>query len=177
MSRKAVKILSTVSGVILIAAGIYCLVREDAALVTGALLLGVSMLASGVAELVIFAKWGGSVFGSGWLLLDGILTVIMSLFLLFNRVFTLLYLPFLFSAWLLFSGIFRLVSAIDLRSLGVPHWGLTLSLSVIFIIVGFLGFIDPWVSLEAISVTVGLVFVLEGIDTIAAGFNSHVPKL
>ena len=63
------------------------------------LMLGIFMLAAGITEIVVFAGMSGVLIGSSWLLLDGVLTVIMSLFLLFNQWFTLLSLPFLFTVW------------------------------------------------------------------------------
>ena len=91
------RILNVAAGVLLIAAGIYCLCNQDVALLSAGLLLGIFLLLSGVAEIVVFAAASGVMLGSGWLLLDGILTVIMSLFLLFNQWFTMLSLPFLFT--------------------------------------------------------------------------------
>ena len=105
-------------------------------------------------------------FGSGWLLLDGVLTVILSLFLLFNQWFTMLSLPFLFTLWLLFSGVSRFVSAFDLRALGVHEWGWILAIGIILILAGLICMMDPWVSVAAIGVTVGLVFLLEGISSV-----------
>ena len=104
--------------------------------------------------------------GSGWLLLDGVLTVILSLFLLFNEWFTMLSLPFLFTLWLLFSGISRFVSAFDLKALGVRKWGWVLAVGIILMIAGFICMMDPWVSITAVGMTVGLVFLLEGISSI-----------
>lgn len=74
------RILNVAAGVLLIAAGIYCLCNQDVALLSAGLLLGIFLLLSGVAEIVVFAAASGVMLGSGWLLLDGILTVIMSLF-------------------------------------------------------------------------------------------------
>lgn len=82
-------------------------------------MLGIFMLAAGITEIVVFAGMSGVLIGSGWLLLDGVLTVIMSLFLLFNQWFTLLSLPFLFTVWLMFSGLSRFVSTFDLHAPGV----------------------------------------------------------
>lgn len=82
-------------------------------------MLGVFMLAAGITEIVAFAGTSGVLIGASWLLLDGVLTVIMSLFLLFNQWFTLLSLPFLFTVWLMFSGLSRFVSAFDLHAPGV----------------------------------------------------------
>lgn len=160
------RILNVAAGVLLIAAGIYCLCNQDVALLSAGLLLGIFLLLSGVAEIVVFAAASGVMLGSGWLLLDGILTVIMSLFLLFNQWFTMLSLPFLFTLWLLFSGVSRFVSAFDLRACGVRGWGWILAVGVILIAAGFVCMMDPWVSVAAIGVTVGLVFLLEGVSAV-----------
>lgn len=122
MSSKSMKLLSIISGVLLIAVGIYCLCNQDIAAMTAGLMVGIFMLVSGIIEIIVFAATSGVMFGSGWLLLDGVLTVILSLFLLFNQWFTMMSLPFLFTLWLLFSGISRFVSAFDLRAFGVRGW-------------------------------------------------------
>ena len=116
MRTKTVRILNIVAGILLIAAGIYCLCNEDVAVLSAGLMLGIFMLAAGITEIVVFAGMSGVLIGSGWLPRDGVLTVIMSLFLLFNQWFTLLSLPFIFTVWLMFSGISRFVSAFDLHA-------------------------------------------------------------
>lgn len=166
MSTKSVRVLNIAAGVLLIAAGVYCLCNQDIAVLSAGLLLGLFMLVSGVIEIAVFAGTSGVLIGSGWLLLDGVLTVIMSLFLMFNQWFTLLSLPFLFTIWLLFSGISRFVSAFDLRALGVRAWGWVLAIGILLIVGGFVCMMDPWVSVVAIGVTVGLVFILEGVSAI-----------
>ena len=166
MASKTMRVLHIVSGVLLIAIGIYFLCNQDMAAVTAGLMIGIFMLASGVIELVVFAATSRLLIGSGWLLLDGVLTVILSLFLLFNQWFTMLSLPFLFTIWLLFSGISRFVSAFDLKALDVRNWGWVLAIGIILMIAGFVCMMDPWVSIAAVGMTVGLVFLLEGISSI-----------
>ena len=163
---KSMRALNIISGVLLIAAGIYCLCNQNVAAMTAVLMVGMFMLISGVIEIVVFASTSGLLFGSGWLLLDGVLTVILSLFLLFNQWFTMLSLPFLFTLWLLFSGISRFVSAFDLRALGVRGWGWVLTIGILLMVAGFICMMDPWVSVAAIGLTVGLVFLLEGVSSI-----------
>ncbi len=165
-NSKTMKVLNIIAGVLLIAAGVYCLCNQDIAALTAGLMVGIFMLVSGVIEIVVFVATSGVLFGSGWLLLDGILTVILSLFLLFNQWFTMMSLPLLFTVWLLFSGISRFVSAFDLRAFGVRGWGWVLAIGILLILAGFLCMMDPWVSVAAIGLTVGLVFLLEGISSI-----------
>ena len=166
MRTKTVRILNIVAGILLIAAGVYCLCNEDVAVLSAGLMLGIFMLAAGIAEIVVFAGTSGVLIGSGWLLLDGVLTVIMSLFLLFNQWFTLLSLPFIFTVWLMFSGISRFVSAFDLHALGVRGWGWVLAVGILLMVAGFICMMDPWVSITAVGMTVGLVFLLEGVSSI-----------
>ena len=166
MSTKSIRILNIVPGTLLVVAGIYCLCNQDIAVLSAGLLLGLFMLVSGIIEIAVFAGTSGVLLGSGWLLLDGVLTVIMSMFLLFNQWFTMLSLPFLFTIWLLFSGISRFVSAFDLKALGVRAWGWVLAIGILLIVGGFVCMMDPWISVVAIGVTVGLVFILEGVSAI-----------
>lgn len=177
MRTKTVRILNIVAGILLIAAGVYCLCNEDVAVLSAGLMLGIFMLAAGIAEIVVFAGTSGVLIGSGWLLLDGVLTVIMSLFLLFNQWFTLLSLPFIFTVWLMFSGISRFVSAFDLRALGVRGWGWVLAVGILLMVAGFICMMDPWVSAAAVGVTVGLVFLLEGISAIVCACISRTKDL
>lgn len=163
---KSMRILNIISGVLLIVAGVYCLCNQDVAAMTAGVMVGVFMLISGVIEIIVFASTSGLLFGSGWLLLDGVLTVILSLFLLFNQWFTLLSLPLLFTLWLLFSGISRFVSAFDLRAMGVRGWGWVLAVGILLMVAGFICMMDPWVSVAAIGLTVGLAFLLEGVSSI-----------
>ena len=177
MCTKTVRILNIVAGILLIAAGIYCLCNEDVAVLSAGLMLGIFMLAAGIAEIVVFAGTSGVLIGSGWLLLDGVLTVIMSLFLLFNQWFTLLSLPFIFTVWLMFSGISRFVSAFDLHALGVRGWGWVLAVGILLMVAGFICMMDPWVSAAAVGVTVGMAFLLEGISAIVCACISRTKDL
>lgn len=82
-------------GILFLLAGIYCLCNPDVGLLS--LYLGIVMLISGIIDIVVFAVSSRYAAGAGWFLADGILTVLLSLFLLFNQAFIVLSLPFLFA--------------------------------------------------------------------------------
>ena len=173
MTSRTMRILSIIIGVLLIAAGIYCLCNQDVAAMSAGIVLGLLMLIAGIVEIVIFAGTSRFILGSGWMLLDGVLTVVMSLFLLFNHWFTMMSLPILFTVWLLFSGVSRFVSAFDLKALGMRGWGWILALGIVLLVFGVVCMMDPWVSVVAVGVTVGLVFILDGAATIAVACISR----
>ena len=177
MQEKSFRILNIVAGVLLVAAGIYCLCNQGVAVLSAGLLLGLFMLVSGIIEIVVSARACSVVLGSGWLLLDGVLTVILSLFLLFNQWFTLLSLPFLFTLWLLFSGVSQCVSSFDLRALGVRAWGWILAVGILLTLAGFICLMDPWVSVAAMGMTVGIVFLLEGVSSIVCACISRTKDI
>lgn len=167
MNKTTMRTLSILAGVLLIAAGIFCLCNKQAAVVSAGVVLGVFMLCAGIVEIVLFSVGGGLVFGAGWLLLDGVLTVLLSMLLLFNRWFTMVSLPLLFTLWLLFTGVTRFVSAFDLRVLGVRAWGWVLALGIVLLALGIIGLLDPVVSTVAFAITLGVAFILEGLSIVA----------
>lgn len=173
MNHTASKVLWIISGVLLLIAGIICLSRPGVALVTLSIYLGLSMLASGVIDIVIFAKANRFMAGAGWFLADGILTVLLSLFLLFHQAFTLLSLPYIFGMWLLFSGISKFVSSFELRRLGVRGWGWFTALGILLAVVGFIAFFDPVSDLIAISLLVGFLLIFQGVASILRACFSH----
>ena len=73
MSTKSMRILNVAAGVLLIAAGIYCLRDQDVAVLSAGSLLGMFLPLAGIAEIVVFAAASGVMLGSGWLLRDGML--------------------------------------------------------------------------------------------------------
>ena len=156
MSTKAIRIIDIAAGILLTAGGVFCLCNQDAAVVSAGILFGLFMLAAGIAEIVVFAGTSKTLLGSGWLLLNGVLTVIMALLLLFNQWFTLL----------LFSGIGRFVSAFDLRALGVRAWGWVLAIGILLTAAGIICMMNPWISVAAVGLTVGLVLILQGISLV-----------
>lgn len=169
MNRTISRVLWIAAGILLILAGIFCLLSPSAALSGLALYLGLAMLFSGIVDLVIFASASSRMVGSGWFLVDGILTVLLSLFLLCNQWFTALTLPFLFGMWLLFSGVSKFANSFELKRLGVRGWGWFTVLGIVLSAVGFFSFLDPLAGLVAITIVVGVFLILQGVASILRG--------
>ena len=117
MNKTLSRVLLVIAGVLLVIAGIVCLRNPDVALGSMSLILGFAMLFSGIVDILVFAWAHNYIAGSGWFLLDGIVTVLLSLFVLCNDLFIAITLPFIFGMWLLFSGIAKFVNSFDLQRL------------------------------------------------------------
>ena len=173
MKRTATRVLWFLVGLLLVGVGIACIANPDKTLSGLSILLGVCMLLSGIVDIVIFAGAHDLMFGSGWFLLDGIFTVFLSVFILANRMFTAMTLPFILGMWLLFSGIGRFVTSFDLRRLGMRGWGWCTAAGVLLGVAGFISFLDPLVGALALSWIVGLLLILQGIASILLGCLSN----
>ena len=124
------------------------------------------MMVSGIVDIVIFAKGNNAMLGAGWFLVDGILTVLLSLLILFNQAFTALSLPFIFGMWLMFSGITKFVNSFDLQRMGVRGWGWFTALGLLMTAAGVISFIDPVAGAMALGIVLGISLILEGIAAI-----------
>ena len=169
MNKTFSRVLWVIAGILLVIAGIICLRNPDVALGSLSLMLGITMLFSGIVDIVIFAGAHNYVAGSGWFLLDGIVTVLLSLFVLCYDLFTAIALPFIFSMWLLFSGIAKFVNSFDLQRLGVRGWGWLTALGVVLAAAGFLSLLSPMTSILAMAVIVGGLLVIQGVSFILRG--------
>ena len=147
-------------------AGVLCMIWEEAALASLAAILGVVMLVSGVVDIFIFCGAKNRMYGAGWFLMDGILTVILALFILFNQVFTMLTLPFVFGMWLVCTGITRFVNSFDLQRAGVRGWGWFTVLGLLLIAAGVISFLDPVAGAVALGAVLGVTLILEGVASI-----------
>ena len=143
MRKTTSRVLWILVGVLLVITGIACFAHPAATLGSLAILLGIAMLFSGVVDLVIFATARDAMYGSGWFLLDGVLTILLSIFILGNAAFTMVSLPFIVGMWLVFSGTSRMVNSFDLRRMGVKGWGWFTGAGVVLMIAGFISFLYP----------------------------------
>ena len=150
MNKTVSRVLWIVAGVLLIVAGGACMLHP------GATLSGLSTA-------------GSSIYGSGWFLVDGILTVLLSIFLLCNQMFTMMTLPYILGMWLLFSGITKFVNSFDLRRFGVRGWGWVTAFGLLMAAAGFLSFMDPLAAAVTLSVLAGLFLMIQGVVSIAFG--------
>lgn len=166
MNKTATRVLWILAGIALIVMGVVCIANPDSTLSGLSVLLGLAMLFSGIIDIVIFAAGGRVMYGSGWFLLDGILTVMLSIFILANNLFTAMTLPFILGMWLVFSGISRFVNSFDLRRFGVRGWGWFTALGILLTVAGFVSMTDPMAGAMTLALIVGILLILQGVGFI-----------
>lgn len=166
MKNIGVRILWLICGVLMVIAGIVCLGNRGLAYATLTMMVGIIMLMSGISDIVMYANCRTTVVGAGWFLADGILTVLLAFIMLFDQFFTAMVIPFIFSFWLMMTGITRLINSFDLKKLGFSGWGWLLALGILMIAFGFISLFSPVATALALGMMVGIVFVFEGVNAV-----------
>ena len=177
MKANLIKAVWLISGILLVFAGVLSFIYREEAVVAITVVLGLIMLISGICSIVGYIFIHNYLLGSGWILMDGILTAILAIFLLANQVIAAVVIPFIFGMWMLFSGVTRLISSLDIKKLGLDGWGWELLLGLLGTVLGIVCFLRPVVAANIIGVTMGFVFILQGVGSLYLFWiTSKLPK-
>lgn len=161
-----------ISGILIVILGIMMLFTPLDGLMTLALFVGISMLLSGVSEIISFCSEGKGG-RSGWLLVSGILSTLFGLWTMFGRGTAALVsvIPFIFAVWVMSSGITRIVGSISLKSDGFAQWGWLLGFGIIQAVLGFLLLFSPVLSAAIVGITLAIMLITHGADNIVIFFR------
>jgi uncharacterized membrane protein HdeD (DUF308 family) len=164
--------LYAVRGVVAIIFGVVTFAQPEQALqalvlVFGAYALmdGIFAVVAGIASYRYFEHWWA-------VLLEGVTGIVIGLLTFFWPNITTLALLYFIGAWALITGIFEIVTAIQLRRVITGEWMLILGglLSIIF---GVLMFVFPAAGAVSVIWVIGMYAIVFGISEIIFAFRMH----
>ena len=154
--------LVLLGGILLIAIGIFTILRPFQSYLSLSLVFAAGMVATGLFEsFFCFANYK-SVKGWGWILLGGLLDVFLGGYLFSYPLITMMVLPLIIGLWLLFRSIMSVGHALQFRAIGIRNWQ---SLMYVGFVTGVLAILVLWY--PGLGIT-GLIFCT-GIAFISAG--------
>ncbi len=172
MSKKVTQALWLVSGILLIFAGVVAMLSPGGAVDMMAFVLGLALIIAGGSQLVIFFSRRDSFFGSGWVLIEGILTVLVALMTLFHQAEAAAALPYVFGMWVMTTGVSRLVNSFDLKKRNFSKWwGMTI-VGFVGVLLGFLSFFKPDLITAAMGIVIGVFMIVQGLASLFFWFVS-----
>lgn len=157
-----------IAGIAMLVMGIVFIAWPNAAMSAIAIMFGLVLLFCGIANIISFAAARGMVRGGAWFLVEGIMTILLALLVLFDHKLTGFTLSVLLGIWLIFQGVNRVAEALDMRALGYS-WGWTLALGIVLAVLGLVSIFFPMAGFGAISTLLGIQLVILG-----AGVLLHV---
>ncbi|MDL2206953.1 DUF308 domain-containing protein [Eubacteriales bacterium OttesenSCG-928-N13] len=160
--------LLLISGVLLIVLSIFMFTTPAENVMSLAIFIGISMLVSGVST--VFHWFRSGMYRTGWELASGILSALFGIWILFGRTMLsglTMAIPFVFSCWVMMSGVMRTVGAFDLKKLNMPRWGWVLAVGIVGIMLGFVLMFHPMIAAITLGIAIAILFLFEGIVSVA----------
>lgn len=169
------RIFRIISGVILTIAGIVCFASPGAIFSSLAFLLGCAMLIAGLSGIFAYIKLKRKYQLSSLMFVEGTMNAIFGCLVLSNQLTAETMISVFFGMWIIFSGLLRITASLNMVSPGQAIYKLFIGLGMISVLVGIFSFINAVYVGLPLMITVGIIFVIQGINVLTAAIN--MPKI
>lgn len=166
--------LFLLTGLLLMAIGIWSFVSPMQAYLSLSILFAMGILLTGIMETVFALSARKSIAGWTWTLCSGILDIVIGAYLAIYPGITVEILPFILGFWLLFRGVSTVGFALDMKSYHESNRGLLLVFGLVIIFLGCTVLVVPAFGVVDIMLWTGLSFVAAGIFRIMLAYRLKV---
>jgi len=174
---KVLKVVSVIVGILMIAAGLYCVFNPAITYLSIGYIVGVSMLLDAVGR--IYAWWQLKKEGNadGWMLAGAVISAVFGIILIGNGAAQLsmdVFIAYMAAIWILIHAIIAIIrafrarkfhKALSTRFLG-KHWWLGLIIGILMCVFAILSLMNPTVIMAAIGTFIGLGVIVAGANMI-----------
>ena len=165
------KILKAIAGLAFFFLGIWAIAQPDETFTTIAAIWPILFLVGGVASIVAFFSIPKDVHGRGFILFEGILSIVVGIMMLSNGVlFNSIVLINMLQMWLIFSAISNIVSSFEDKEQGVDMWWLKLILGILLLIISFSSFSGVF-QIVGLSISLGIGLIISGVSIFVGVFE------
>ncbi|MDO4870109.1 MAG: DUF308 domain-containing protein [Bacillota bacterium] len=169
------RVLTIIGGILMIAGGAFCFINSGQTFLNIAFVVGAIMVINGVIHsLAYFVGRGLHNKGdnNGWILIDGLLTLLLGVLILCNQLVVDIAIPMIFGMWVLVSGLLRIEAASRInRERKSTNFKATLITGIATTCIGIFGFVDPLFTWVTVVSLLGIFLILQGINAIELGID------
>ena len=158
--------------------GVACFIFSGQTYLHMAFPVGIVMVINGIIHTLAYLAGRGlhnKGDNNGWILVDGMMTLILGIVVLCNQLVVESAIPLVFGMWVMVSGILRVEAASRINiEKKRSNFRSTMITGVMTIIVGLVGFVNPLiknVSWINVVVILGMFMCMQGINIIELGIN------
>ena len=162
------KIWLCIAGILLIALGVYFIIKPNVTLVSAAWVLGFLTLFTGISKLIFTFRTQAFMPNSGTRMLTSLLEIFFGCFFLFHLYGTAVSLPFMFAIWVIIEGVSIFVASFDYKKVGFPYWWAVLLMGLVGVVLGILGLKNMDVTAVTLSTLISISVILFGVAHILA---------
>lgn len=165
------KSVSLVTSVLLIVLGVLAIFAKDFFSSALGLISGIFLIAIGVLSIVYAVAIKKMILGSGWLIVQGILAIVLGIALATIQDASITVISMILATWLVIRGVAKMWDSTTLRRFRVSTWWLTLTLGALYFILGIFLYIFNSFTNDLIIVLIGVFFIVSGCLNIVELFD------
>ena len=169
------KQITIISGILLAFTGMWCFARPGEPFINLAFLFGAAMMLSGISNIFTWMAKRKSGQVSGYLLAEGIMTLIYSIIVLANCLIVDAVIPVFFGMWMISTGMMRIMASFRWNRLKDPHWQWFFGFGFCTVLAGCSAFTPAVVTNVSIISLLGICFLLQGINMMVIGVHMKHP--
>ena len=167
--EKNIRVMWLVSAVMLMLAGVIAMLFPEQATKSLTIVITVFMLIAGIVQLMTFYVWRDYIRTTNWILVDGLITTVLAIIILVTPALTTVMIPYIFSLWLLFSGLAKIASAYELKEYDLDDWKWAVILGSVETIFAIVMFAYPGATSIVLGFLIGLIFLVKGVSIFTTG--------
>ena len=165
------KSVSLVTSILLIILGVLAIFAKDFFSSALGLISGIFLIAIGVLSIVYAVAIKKMILGSGWLIVQGILAIVLGTALATIQDASITAISMILATWLVIRGVAKMWDSTTLRRFRVSTRWLTLTLGALYFILGILLYIFNSFTNDLIIVLIGVFFIVSGCLNIVELFD------
>jgi len=155
--------LILLAGLVLLGMGVWIIVSPFQSFLALCWAVAIGMIGSGCFEIIFSLKNYESIKGWGWLLAAGAIDLFIGGYLLNYPLITMVILPLIIGAWILFRGIVAVGNAIHIRSYGFGDWRWLITAGITIVLLALLVLLYPGFGIETLIFWTGVSFIISGL--------------
>ena len=165
------KQITVISGILVALTGLWCFARPGEPFINMAFLFGAAMMVSGISNIFTWLAKNKTGQVSGYLLAEGIMTLLYSIIVLANQLIVDAVIPMFFGMAMISTGMMRIMASFRWHRLQDPHWQWFFGFGMATVVMGCAAFMPSIVTNFSIIVLLGVCFLLQGINMIVVGIH------
>lgn len=169
------RILTILSGVLMILTGAFCFMNPGQTFLVLAFIIGLVMVINGIIHTLAYLIGRGlhnKGDNNGWILTEALITLVLGILILCNQLVVDAAIPMVFGIWVLVSGILRIEASTHInKEKKKSNFRTTFITGLLTVAIGVFGFINPMIGWLSTAILLGLFMLMQGINVLELGIN------
>lgn len=165
------KAISLITSILLVVLGILALCSRDNFADALGIISGIFLIAVGIVSIIYAVVIKKMILGSGWLITQGVLAIVLGIFLCTIQNASIVLISFILATWLIIRGVSKMWESTTLRRFRVSTWWLTLLVGALYFILGLLLYIFQSIANNVVIVLIGTFLIVSGVLNIIELFD------